>query len=168
MRRREDSLYEQHAQKVSRYLCSLTGNPDLAEDLTQETFYQALKSLHTFRGDCTPYVWLCAIAKRLWYRELDRQKKHPPLEETQLASLAASDNPEAELQERDERLRLYRAMQHLPADTREVMYLRLNGDFSFREIGEIMQHSEAWARVRFYRGKQQLINLLGGGTNETE
>lgn len=168
MRRREDSLYEQHAQKVYRYLCSLTGNPDLAEDLTQETFYQALKSLHTFRGDCTPYVWLCAIAKRLWYRELDRQKKHPPLEETHLASLAASDNPEAELQERDERLRLYRAMQQLPADTREVMYLRLNGDFSFREIGEIMQHSEAWARVRFYRGKQQLINLLGGGTNETE
>ena len=59
-------------------------------------------------------------------------------------------------------------MQQLPADTREVMYLRLNGEFSFREIGEIMQHSEAWARVRFYRGKQQLINLLGGGTNETE
>ncbi|MDO4286634.1 MAG: RNA polymerase sigma factor [Eubacteriales bacterium] len=168
MPRKGEDLYEQHAQKVYRYLCSLTGDADLAEDLTQETFYQALKSLHTFRGDCTPYVWLCAIAKRLWYRECNRQKKNPPLEEAHLTSLTASDNPEQEVQEREDRLRLYRAMQQLHADTREVMHLRLNGDFSFREIGEIMQHTETWARVRFYRGKEQLVKILGGDEHETE
>ena len=62
----------------------------------------------------------------------------------------------------EQRLALYRAMQRLDADTREVMHLRLSGDFSFREIGEILGRSEVWARVRFYRGKGELTKLLGG------
>ena len=57
---------------------------------------------------------------------------------------------------------LYRAMQQLPPDTREVLYLRLAGEFSFREIGDILGRSEVWARVRFYRGKEELSRRMGG------
>lgn len=74
----------------------------------------------------------------------------------------APDCPVRETEERERRLALYRAMQRLDADTREVMHLRLAGDFSFREIGEILGRSEVWARVRFYRGKGELTKLLGG------
>ena len=81
MARRGEDLYEKHARSVYRYLFSLSGEPDTAEDLTQETFCQALKSLDTFRGDCTPQVWLCAIAKRLWYKELEHRSRTAPLEE---------------------------------------------------------------------------------------
>ena len=161
-------LYEQHARQVYRYLYSLTHDADLAEELTQETFYQALKSMHTFRGDCTPQVWLCAIAKRQWDRELSRRKRTAALDEAQLATLAAPDDPAAEIQQKDERLHLYRTMQQLPPETREVLYLRLTGGFSFREIGDILHHTETWARVRFYRGKEQLVTLMGGASNETE
>lgn len=54
---------------------------------------------------------------------------------------------------------LYRAMQRLDGDTREVIHLRLAGDFSFREIGDILEKSEVWARVRFYRGKEELAKV---------
>ena len=93
MAHRGEDLYEQHAQQVFRYLFSITGEQDTAEELTQETFYQALKNLDAFRGDSTPQVWLCAIAKRLWYKELERRKRTAPLEEERLSTLAASDDP---------------------------------------------------------------------------
>ena len=158
MAHRGEDLYEQHAQGVYRYLFSLGADADTAEDLTQETFCQALKSLDTFRGDCSPQTWLCAIAKRLWFKELERRRRFAPLPE----DAPAPDCPVRETEERERRLALYRAMQRLDADTREVMHLRLSGDFSFREIGEILGRSEVWARVRFYRGKGELTKLLGG------
>ena len=51
---------------------------------------------------------------------------------------------------------LYQRLQCLDEKTREVMYLRLTGELSFREIGEILKRIETWARVTFYRGKQKL------------
>ena len=158
MAHRGEDLYEQHAQLVYRYLFSLCRDADLAEELCQETFCQSLRQLGSFRGDCTPQVWLCAIAKRLWYKELERRRRFAPLPE----DAPAPYSPVRETEERERRLALYRAMQRLDADTREVMHLRLSGDFSFREIGEILGRSEVWARVRFYRGKGELTKLLGG------
>ena len=67
-----DQLYKEQFPVVYRYLTGLCGNQALAEELTQETFCQALRGLDSFRGDCTPQVWLCAIAKRLWFAECRR------------------------------------------------------------------------------------------------
>ncbi len=63
---KDEDLYTEHAKNVYRYLFSLSGEADTAEELTQETFYRALKSLDSYRGEASPQVWLCAIAKRLW------------------------------------------------------------------------------------------------------
>ena len=54
------------------------------------------------------------------------------------------------------KLKLYEALQNLDANTREVIYLRLTGELSFKEIGSILHKSENWARVTFFRGKQKL------------
>ena len=75
MAHKGEDFYELYAQSVYRYLFSLIGEADTAEELTQETFCQALKSMNTYRGDSTPQVWLCAIAKRLWFKELERRKR---------------------------------------------------------------------------------------------
>ena len=56
----------------------------------------------------------------------------------------------------DEKMTLYKKMQKLDSKTREVMYLRLTGELSFKEIGNILNKTENWARVTFYRGKNQL------------
>lgn len=53
-------------------------------------------------------------------------------------------------------IELYKKLHLLEEPVREVMYLRLNADFTFKEIGEIMGKDENWARVTFYRGKQRI------------
>lgn len=162
MARSPEDLYEKYAMYVYRYLFSLSGESDTAEELTQETFFQAIKGLGAYRGESSPQVWLCAIARRLWFKELKRRTRVVPAEEACFSQMAAPDDPATEAQTRQERLLLYQAMQRLDADTREVIRLRLAGDFSFRDIGEILGRSEVWARVRFYRGKEKLAEILGG------
>ena len=56
----------------------------------------------------------------------------------------------------DEKISLYKKMQNLDEKTREVMYLRITGELSFKEIGVILNKTENWARVTFYRGKNRL------------
>lgn len=160
-----EDFYTQYAKSIYRYLFSLIGEADTAEELTQETFYQALKGMDAYRGEASPQVWLCAIAKRLWFKELERRKRTGVLDGDSLAGMAAADNPERACETRADRIALYQAMQKLDSDTREVIHLRLAGDFSFRDIGEILGHSEVWARVRFYRGKEALARIIGGDGN---
>jgi len=163
--RKGEDFYELYANSVYRYLFSLIGEADAAEELTQETFCQALKSIDTYRGDSTPQVWLCAIAKRLWFKELERRKRTILVDESDLSHIEAPDNPVKKYEDQQERIALYRAMQKLDAETREVIHLRLAGEFSFRDIGDILGHSEVWARVRFYRGKEELVKIIGGENN---
>ena len=65
-----DAVYRQHAQTVYKFLLSQCRDPQTAEELTQETFYQAVRSIDRFDGSCKVSVWLCQIAKHLWYQHL--------------------------------------------------------------------------------------------------
>lgn len=152
-----EKMYEQNAKAVYKFLFCLTHNADLTEDLTQETFYQAMKGIDNFRGDCKISVWLCQIAKRLWYKELERRKKKEmPLSEI-TDSIEAFDDIENNYLLNVEKVEIFRMLHHFDENTREVMYLRLTGELSFGEIGSIMGRTETWARVTFYRGKQKLM-----------
>lgn len=165
MAKNGEDLYTKHAMSVYRYLFSLGADADTAEDLTQETFCRALKNLSDYRGDASPQTWLCGIAKRLWFKELERRGKMTALDPSDAEALISGDDPAHEVMRQDERMRLYRAMQKLDTDTREVIHLRLAGEFSFRDIGDILGKSEVWARVRFYRGKEKLAHIMGGDEN---
>ena len=148
-------MYEENAKAVYKYLFCLTHNADLAEDLTQETFYQAAKRIDGFRGECKISVWLCQIGKRLWYKELERQKRQEiPLSEM------AQEPQSFEHIENDyllnvEKVEVFRMLHRFDETTREVMYLRLTGELSFAEIGSSLGKTENWARVTFYRGIQK-------------
>ena len=145
-------IYQQHAQTVYRYLLSLTRDEDLSEELTQETFYQAIRSSGRYDGSCKVTTWLCAIAKNVLQ---SYRRKHPSHEDLETADLVS---PSAE-QEADltlSRVDLMRSVHALPEPYREVLYLRLFSDLSFREIGDIFGKPENWARVTFYRGKEKL------------
>lgn len=150
-------MYEENVKAVYKYLFCLTHNADLAEELTQETFYQAMKRIDGFRGECKISVWLCQIGKRLWYRELERRKhQEVPLSES-IEELPAFGHIENDYLLNTEKVEVFRLLHHLEESTREVMYLRLAGELSFAEIGSIMGKTENWARVTFYRGKQKLV-----------
>ena len=156
-------IYRQHAQTVYKFLLAQCQNADLAEELTQETFYQAIRSIDRFDGSCKLSVWLCQIAKHLWYRHLRKTGREVPSEENRPEPPAPS--AEEGLLEREGRLDLLRRIHALPELQREVVYLRAFGNLSFREIGDVLGKTETWARVTFYRGKEQLRK--GGNPDET-
>ncbi|GED68207.1 RNA polymerase subunit sigma [Brevibacillus reuszeri] len=153
-----EHLYEEYAQTVYKYLFSLSQNADLSEELTQETFYQAMKTIHHFRGECKISVWLCQIAKHLWYNEINKKNKTRSISIDDLEiPVHTGKNVEAAVLQNEEKLALFRMLHRLDEKTKEVMYLRLSGDLSFSEIGDILGQSETWARVTFYRGKQKMM-----------
>ena len=147
-----EEIYQQYAQTVYRYLFSLVRDPDLAEELTQETFYQAIRSIDRFDGSCKITTWLCAIAKNVLRTH---RRKHPPTEAIEDQPLQ-TPSAEAEAISADAKLSLMRRLHALPEPYREIIYLRSLGNLSFREIGELLGRSENWARVTFYRAKEKL------------
>jgi len=153
-----DDLYKEYFQIVFKYLFCLTHEADLSEELTQETFYQALKTYDNFRGDCKISTWLCQIAKHLWFKEYEKRKRYTSDTIDKISdNLLAKENVEYDVLASESKIELYQRLQSLDEKTREVMYLRLTGDLSFREIGDILKKNETWARVTFYRGKQKLM-----------
>lgn len=149
-----DEIYEECFETVYKYLFCLTHNSDISEELTQETFYRAVKKIDTYNGKCKISVWLCQIAKHLWYNQCRKNKRIVDTDET--FDIEDPQNLEEQFIEGEEKVLLYKKMQNLDEKTREVMYLRITGELSFKEIGEILGKTENWARVTFYRGKSKL------------
>lgn len=152
-----DELYRAHANMIYRYLLALSGDVHTAEELTQETFYQAVRCIDRYDGSCKETTWLCAIAKNLYQAW---QRKHWRETEVLEDSLSSDKTPESDVLHRLEYLELLRQIHTLEEPGREVLYLRLFGQLSFREIGEVLHKSENWARVTFYRGKEKLKKEL--------
>ena len=155
-----ETIYRLYFRDVYLFLQGLTRSETLAEELTQETFYQAVRSIDRFNGSCKVSVWLCQIAKHLWYQHLRKRKPEEPLPEDGLSGPSA----EEDVLTRQGHLDLLRQIHALPPSTREVVYLRAFGGLSFREIGDVLGRTETWARVTFYRGKEALRK--GGADHE--
>ena len=157
--------YARHARTVYRFLLSQCGDADLAEELTQETFYRAVRSIGRYNGACKLSVWLCQIAKHLWYQHLRHQKRESPLPEDGGEGLVPpAPSAETEVLAQTGRMELLRRVHDLPEPGREVVYLRIFGNLSFREIGDVLGRTQTWARVTFYRCKERL--KTGGERDE--
>ena len=78
-------VYEKYFTVVYRYLLSLSHNTHIAEELTQETFFKALKKVDDFRGECDLRVWLCQISKNTYYDYLKKNKKYAPEAQNEFA-----------------------------------------------------------------------------------
>lgn len=157
-----DSVYQEYAHLVYRFLYSHTHDAGWSEELMQETFLRAVSSIARYDGSCQLSVWLCQIAKHVLYQELRKKKR---LELAELTDYLPDDTaPEGETNviKQENRMELYRAVHHLPELEREVVLYRITGDLSFREIGAILGKSENWSRTVFYRAKQKIKKELKG------
>ena len=151
-----ERYYRENGRKVFLYLMTLCGDADTAEELTQETFYRALRSVKKYKGESSVYTWLCSIARNAWLEELRKRRKHTDGEITELIE-DTSPRPDEEAESEDGRLRLLKKIHSLPETEKEIILLRASQELSFREIGEIFGKSENWARVTYYRAKQKLM-----------
>ncbi len=149
-----DEIYQSYFDPVYRYVLSLSGDPHTAEEITQETFFKALRSLHQFRGDSSIKSWLCAIARNIWISEQRKKKAQPIDEVTALPDPGIS--PEESIVRQDESMRIHRLLHRLDEPYREVFTLRTLGQLSFRDIGELFGKSENWACVVYHRARARL------------
>ena len=147
-----EEIYREYASMVYKYLLSLTRDEGLAEELVQETFYQAIKSSNKYDESCKISTWLCAIAKNVL---MTYRRKHPVLEDVDETEVA-TDSAEAEAIGNVSRVELLKKIHDMEEPYKEVIYLRVFGGLSFAEIGEIIGKNENYARVTFYRGKEKL------------
>lgn len=156
-----EEIYKNHSNAVYKYLFCLTNNEDLSEDLTQETFAIAVKEINKFKGDCKVSVWLCQIAKHLWFKELKKKQKNISIQG--IEDLADTQTVEEIFFKKEDKLQLFKNMQKLEPKFRELIYLRMVGNLSFAEIGEILGKTANWARVNFYRAKQKIKEVSNYG-----
>ena len=149
-----DQIYQTYFDPVYRFALSLSGNPQSAEEITQETFFRAMRSLDQFQGRSSLKSWLCAIAKNLWLSELRKKKAQPMDDAMPLAD--PSIGPEEAIVRRDEGLRVHRLLHRLDEPYREVFTLRALGQLSFRDIGELFGKSGNWACVVYHRARAKI------------
>ena len=150
-----EEMYNKYSEIVYKYVFCLTGNEDTAEEIVQETFLVAVRDINKFRGECKISTWLCQISKYIWCKRLKKEKKETPLDILQ-DSILIEDSIEENFCDKESKIQLFKKLQELDEDTRNVMYLRIFGNFEYSEIAEIINKTSNWARVVFFRGKQKL------------
>lgn len=151
-----EEIYNKYANAIKNYIFCITKDITLAEDIMQETFIVAINEINKFRGDCEISVWLFSIAKKILYKKTKKSNMNNMISIDEF-EFADNKTPEEEYISNDNKLKLFEALQKLDSNTREVIYLRLTGDLTFKEIGKILNKTENWAKVTFFRGKQKLI-----------
>ena len=149
-----DQIYQQYAREVFGFLMSRTRDRDLSEELTQETFYQAIRSVDKFDESCSVSTWLCAIAKNCFLDEKRRGSRTEPMPEEDRPD--TGKGVEQTAMDRDSSFRIHMALHALEEPYREVFELRIFGELSFREIGLIFSKTENWARVTYHRARLKL------------
>jgi len=150
-----EEVYLRHYHDVYLFLLRLARDEDTAEELTQATFLQALRHIGRFEGRCELRVWLCQIAKRLFYGQCRRRGRETPLPEDDSLCVDEADLQDA-MADRDEAFRLHLLLHELDEPFKEVFSLRTFGELAFAQIAAIFGRTESWARVTYHRAKRKL------------
>lgn len=155
-------LYTELRGPIFRFLLHLTGEPNLAEELTQETFFQAVRSLPRFHGESSMTTWLYAIARNVHRKSVAQAERRRRLVHPPEPCISTTEIVEA----RDEQLRLVKALADLPSTYREALVLREYQELSYAQVGQVLGGTENWARVTCFRARRQLREAYlknGGG-----
>ena len=151
-------IYSEYFSDVYKYVLSLCMDEHFAEEITQETFFKAMKHIDKFNGSCKLYVWLCQIAKNTYFTLYKKKKR--------VVSNLAKDtlntlfNLETDCLDKDTAKRLHIELHKLSEPYKEVFTLRVFGELPFSQIGELFGKTDSWARLIFYRAKRQLQEVM--------
>ena len=161
---RFEEMYRENFARVYAFLLKLTKNPSAAEELTQETFYQAYVSMHRFRGDADVFTWLASIAKHVYFKYM--KKLNMSAEESYVGLLRGAwtdggeGDPEKALDRRELANSVRRAVASIPEKHRNVVILRAYADMSFAQIGRALGITENSAKVIYFRAKKKMMEEL--------
>ncbi len=153
-----EDIYREHFPGVCRYVYSLCRNETLAEEVTQESFVKAMENLDKFRGETRLFVWLCQIAKNTLFTH--QRKQNALTEAEDLEQLPFETNLEEAFFDKETAQTLLQLLHALPEPYKEVFTLRVYGQLPFSQIGQLFGKTDSWARLIYYRAKQDIRRNL--------
>ena len=150
-------IYDLYFKDVYKYALTLCRDAHMAEEITQETFFKALKSIDSFRGQCKLYVWLCQIAKNTYFSMAAKEKHRT--NETEIPE-TDGETLESALLTKESAFEIHKVLHRLEEPYKEVFYLRVFGQLSFKQIGILFGKTESWARVTYHRARLKIKEEL--------
>ena len=147
-------IYETYFADVELYLRAICRDEALAEELTEQVFFRALKALPTFRGDCDIRTWLCAMARNAFVSHQRREKPSQSIEELQIPD--SRKTVEEWIVDQEQAMAIHRILHDLPEPYKEVFSLRIFGQLSFGDIGSLFGRTANWACVTYHRARQKI------------
>lgn len=154
-----EQIYKEYYHDIYLFLLALTKNESLAEEITQETFFKAMKSLNSYEGKCDIKVWLCQIAKNTYFTYCKKQKRMVP-QETEVKIEHQDCSFVEQIVEAEQSLMIHKILHQMEEPYKEVFHLRVFGELSFKQIGDIYGKTESWARVTYHRAKLKIVEEL--------
>ena len=149
-----EKLYQAFYMKVFSYVMTLAKDRNNAEEITQETFFRAISTEKSFRGDSESFTWLCAIAKNIF---IDEKRRYAREDDELSEELPDNDTGiEQKLSDKAMSLKIHSILHQLEEPYKEVFQLRVFGELSFAEIGSIFGKTETWARVTYHRARLKI------------
>ena len=164
-----EKLVTEYEKAVYAIAQRMTGNPEDAADMTQETFIKAYNSLSSFRGDSKFSVWLYRIANNVCLDFLRSKNRRPTVslsaedddgEETQLDIADESQSPELLLESSLTRDAVRRGLDSLPPDYKQILLLREIQGLSYEEIAAALGIESGTVKSRIFRARKRLCTFL--------
>lgn len=161
-----EALYKEYFHDVYLFLFGLSKDEHIAEELTEEAFFRALRALDDFQRNCDIRVWLCQIAKNEYYQYLRKTKRLVTTDFSEESTVSSpytsplSKPLEEQLIDSETAVRIHRLLHDMPDPYKEVFYLRVFGELSFEQIGDIFHKNANWACVTYHRARSKIQKQL--------
>ena len=153
-----ETIYREYFRDVELYLRAVCRDESLAEELTEQVFFQALKALPKFRGDCDIRTWLCAMGRNCYLSHLRKAKPSEDIDELQIPDPGQSI--EELVFDREQAMAIHRVLHDLSEPYKEVFSLRIFGQLSFEDIGSLFGRTANWACVTYHRARQKIRDKM--------
>ena len=153
-----EQIYITYFRDVYLYIRRLSNSEHIAEEITSETFFKAMKSIDSFRGDCDIRVWLCQIAKNCYYSYIKKAGRTECIDNVEIAEQGTSF--EERLFRHDTAMQIQKILHDVPEPYKEVFIWRVYAELSFKQIGQIFGKSENWACVAYHRARNKIKEKL--------
>lgn len=156
-----EEIYRTYFNDVFVYIRKLSGDENIAEEITSQTFFKALSSINKFRGECDVRVWLCQIAKNCYFTYMKKNSKTENIDDIQVLNIQdfTCDINEI-IGNKEQSKRIQTVLHTIPEPYKEVFMWRVFAELNFKEIGQIFDKSDNWACVTYHRARNMIKEKL--------
>ena len=153
-----EEIYTTYFSDVYMYIRRLSRDEHIAEEITSETFFKAISSIESFRGECDIRVWLKKKKKNCYFTYLKKTQRIDSIEDIEIAE--QSENFEERFFQKDAAMQIQKVLHDIPDPYKEVFMWRVFAEMSFKQIGQIFHKSENWACVTYHRARKMIRERL--------